>query len=60
MEIAKARHIGRIACAVLWMTVMASTPAFARQLSLVDMFQTMGPTAIGVAIVLMRKRRGRP
>ena len=54
MEVAKAQHIGRIAWTGLWMTLMASTPAFAQgaQLSLVEMFQTMGPTAIAVAIVL--------
>src|SRR5687767_6267820 len=51
MEVAKARQIGRIACAGLLMSVMA-TPAFAQGLDLVDMFQTMGPTAIAVAIVL--------
>src|SRR5688500_9761495 len=52
MEVAKARHIGRVACAGLGMTLMASTPAFAQQLSLIEMFQTMGPTAIAVAVVL--------
>ena len=52
MEVAKARHIGRVASAVVWMSVLASTPAFARQLSLIEMFQTMGPTAIAVAVVL--------
>jgi len=55
MEASKARHIGRIACAGLWMTVMSVSPAFAQGeggLSLVEMFQTMGPTAIAVAVVL--------
>jgi len=54
MDVAKAQHIGRIAWIGLWMTLMASTPAFAQgaQLSLVEMFQTMGPTAIAVAVVL--------
>ena len=52
MEVAKARHIGRVACAGLGMTLLASTPAFAQQLSLIEMFQTMGPTAIAVAVVL--------
>jgi biopolymer transport protein ExbB/biopolymer transport protein TolQ len=53
MGVAKARHIGRIACALAGMTVVA-TPAFAQEgsLSLVEMFQTMGPTAIAVAVVL--------
>jgi biopolymer transport protein ExbB/biopolymer transport protein TolQ len=55
MEVSKARYIGRIACAGLWMTVMSVSPAFAQGeggLSLVEMFQTMGPTAIAVAVVL--------
>jgi biopolymer transport protein ExbB/biopolymer transport protein TolQ len=55
MEVSKARHIGRIACAGLWMTAMSVSPAFAQGeggLSLVEMFQTMGPTAIAVAVVL--------
>ena len=52
MEVAKARHIGRISLAGFWMTVMASAPAYAQGLDLVDMFLTMGPTAIAVAIVL--------
>ncbi len=52
MEVAKVQRIGRIAWAGLWMTVMTSTPAFAQQLSLIEMFQTMGATAIAVAIVL--------
>ena len=51
MEVAKARHIGRVVCAGLGLTLMASTPAYA-QLNLVEMFQTMGTTAIAVAIVL--------
>ena len=51
MEVAKAQRIGRIAWAGLWTMVMTSTPAFA-QMSLVEMFQTMGPTAIAVAVVL--------
>ncbi len=51
MEVAKAQRVGRIAWAGLWTMVMTSTPAFA-QVSLVEMFQTMGPTAIAVAIVL--------
>ena len=53
MEVAKARHLGRIAWAGFWMTVLGSTPAFAQgELSVIEMFQTMGPTAIAVAIVL--------
>jgi biopolymer transport protein ExbB/biopolymer transport protein TolQ len=54
MEVAKARQIGRIACAGFGMTVLASSPAFAQAggLSLVEMFQTMGTTAIAVAVVL--------
>lgn len=52
MEVMKARHIGRIACAGFWMTVLASSPAFAQQLSVIELFQTMGTTAILVAIVL--------
>ena len=52
MEVAKVQHIGRVAWAGLWMTVLGSTPAFAQELSLIEMFQTMGATAIGVAIVL--------
>jgi biopolymer transport protein ExbB/biopolymer transport protein TolQ len=52
MEVAKARHIGRTAVAGFWMTTLASTPAFAQELDLIDMFQTMGPTAIAVAVVL--------
>ena len=51
MEVAKAQRIGRIAWAGLWTMVMTSAPAFA-QMSLVEMFQTMGPTAIAVAVVL--------
>jgi biopolymer transport protein ExbB/biopolymer transport protein TolQ len=52
MEVAKARHIGRVACALAGISVVA-TPAFAQgELSLVEMFQTMGPTAIAVAVVL--------
>jgi len=51
MEVAKAQRVGRIAWAGLWTMAMTSTPAFA-QVSLVEMFQTMGPTAIAVAIVL--------
>ena len=52
MKVAKVQHIGRVAWAGLWMTVLGSTPAFAQELSLIEMFQTMGATAIGVAIVL--------
>ena len=55
MEVMKARHIGRIACAGFWMTVLASSPAFAQGaggLSVIELFQTMGTTAILVAIVL--------
>jgi len=55
MGVAKARYIGRIATAGLWMTVLAS-PAFAQEggggLSLVEMVQTMGATARAVAVVL--------
>jgi biopolymer transport protein ExbB/biopolymer transport protein TolQ len=52
MTVAKARHIGRVACAGFWMTVLAAAPASAQELNLIDMFQTMGPTAIAVAVVL--------
>ena len=52
MTVAKARHIGRVACAGFWMTVLASAPASAQELNLIDMFQTMGTTAIAVAVVL--------
>jgi biopolymer transport protein ExbB/biopolymer transport protein TolQ len=51
MEVAKARQIGRVACALAGLSLVA-TPAFAQELSLVEMFQTMGPTAIAVAVVL--------
>ena len=53
MEVAKVQHIGRVVWAGLWMTVLGSTPAFAQgELSLIDMFQTMGAVALGVAVVL--------
>ena len=52
MEVAKARHIGRISLAGFWMTVLASAPAHAQGLDLIEMFAMMGPTAIAVAIVL--------
>ena len=52
MEVAKARHIGRISFAGFLMTVMTSAPAYAQGLDMVDLFLTMGPTAIAVAIVL--------
>ena len=54
MEVAKVRHIGRIAAAGFWTIVLTSTPALAQEggLSVVEMFQTMGTTAIIVAIVL--------
>jgi biopolymer transport protein ExbB/biopolymer transport protein TolQ len=53
MEVTKARQMGRVAVAGLGM-MMLSSPAFAQEggLSLIEMFQTMGPVAIGVAIVL--------
>jgi biopolymer transport protein ExbB len=56
MERGKIRHFGRVACAALSMAVMA-TPAFAQEgggggLDLVEMFQSMGTVAWGVAIVL--------
>jgi len=53
MEVAKAQRLGRIAWAGFWMTVLGTTPAFAQgEISLIEMFQTMGATALGVAIVL--------
>ena len=53
MEVAKVQHVGRIAWAGLWMTLLGSTPAFAQQqISMIEMFQTMGATALGVAVVL--------
>ena len=52
MEVSKARHIGRISLAGFWMTVMASAPASAQGMDMIDLFQTMGPTAIAVAVVL--------
>ncbi len=54
MERGKIRSFGRIACAALSMTVLAS-PAFAQEaggLDLVGMFQQMGSIAIAVAVVL--------
>jgi biopolymer transport protein ExbB/TolQ len=54
MEVSKARHIGRISLAGFCMTVMASAPASAQAagMDMIDLFQSMGPTAIAVAIVL--------
>ena len=52
MSVAKARQVGRIAFAGFWMTAAASAPASAQGLNLIDLAQTMGPTAIAVAIVL--------
>lgn len=48
------RKLGRIAVAGLGMMLL-STPAFAQEgagLDLVEMFEQMGPTAIGIAVVL--------
>src|SRR3982750_932716 len=51
----KGRNFGRIAMTGLGL-VLLSTPAFAQQegggLNLIDMFQSMGPVAIAVAVVL--------
>ena len=57
MEVTKARHIGRIACAGFWLTVLTSSPAFAQAeaqggLSVIELLQSMGTTAILVAVVL--------
>lgn len=54
MEGRKMGQIGRIAYAGLAMA-MISTPAFAQEgggLDLVEMFEQMGPTAMGIAVVL--------
>src|SRR6476619_1588320 len=50
----KGRNFGRIAMTGLGL-VLVSTPAFAQEggsLNLIDMFQSMGPVAIAVAVVL--------
>jgi biopolymer transport protein ExbB/TolQ len=51
----KGRNFGRIAMTGLGL-VLVSTPAFAQQegggLNLIDMFESMGPVAIAVAVVL--------
>ena len=51
MEGRKMRHLGRTASAALGM-VMVSSPAFAQELDIVDLFEQMTPIAWGVAIVL--------
>jgi biopolymer transport protein ExbB/TolQ len=51
MEGRKMRHFGRTASAALGM-VLVSSPAFAQELNLVDLFEQMTPIAWGVAIVL--------
>ena len=50
----KGRNFGRIAMTGLGL-VLLSTPAFAQEsggLNLIDMFESMGPVAIAVAVVL--------
>jgi biopolymer transport protein ExbB/TolQ len=51
MEGRKMRHLGRTASAALGM-VLVSSPAFAQELNLIDLFEQMTPIAWGVAIVL--------
>src|SRR4051812_14881166 len=55
MEVRKIRQFGQVALAGVGM-VLASSPAFAQEggggLNLIDMFQSMGPVAIAVAVVL--------
>jgi biopolymer transport protein ExbB/biopolymer transport protein TolQ len=55
MEARKMRQFGQVSGAALALVLMSS-PAFAQEggggLNLIDMFSSMGPTAIGVAIVL--------
>src|SRR6476661_2529556 len=55
MEVRKMRQFGQVAFAGLGL-MLASSPAFAQDggggLNLVDLFQSMGPVAIAVAVVL--------
>ena len=55
MEARKMRQFGQVSGAALAL-VLLSTPAFAQEggggLNLIDMFSSMGPTAIAVAVVL--------
>ncbi len=51
MEGRKMRNLGRTASAALGM-VLVSSPAFAQELDLVDLFEQMTPVAWGVAIIL--------
>src|SRR6188508_1372892 len=54
MEVRKIRQFGQVALAGVGM-VLASSPAFAQEgggLNFIDMFQSMGPVAIAVAVVL--------
>ena len=55
MEARKMRQFGQVSGAALALVLMSS-PAFAQEggasLNLIDMFSSMGPTAIGVAVVL--------
>jgi biopolymer transport protein ExbB/TolQ len=51
MEGRKMRHLGRTASAALGM-VLVSSPAFAQELDIIDLFEQMTPIAWGVAIVL--------
>jgi biopolymer transport protein ExbB/TolQ len=54
MEARKMRQFGQVTGAALALTLLG-TPAFAQEggsLNLIDMFSSMGPTAIGVAVVL--------
>jgi biopolymer transport protein ExbB/TolQ len=55
MEARKMRQFAQVSGAVLALVLMGS-PAFAQEggggLNLIDMFSSMGPTAIGVAVVL--------
>ncbi len=53
MEVAKVQRFGRIAWAGFWITALGSTPAYAQgEIDLIEMFQTMGAVALGVAVVL--------
>jgi type IV secretory pathway VirB2 component (pilin) len=55
MEARKMRQFAQVSGAALALVLMGS-PAFAQEggagLNLIDMFSSMGPTAIGVAVVL--------
>ena len=54
MEGRKLGHVGRVVIAGLGMVLM-STPAFAQEgggLDLVELFNSMGPTAMAIAAIL--------